>query len=227
MLAGRLEEDAKDGSHEVTHMKEALSDGLELEVGARIAKPETNDEIRCHLSRRLNFTASELSKLPSKDSACNHRELPLLPSSMQNSSHTHYWEQRHSSSRLENRAQPHPTSSSWLSVDQVGRPAVMRKECCTLYLPALSRTSDGTRSRTLPIPTRGRFFRVLRPLRDRHCASCGGMVGEAPSMITMEAFLALAESLANDFEVVWQRLIVKSRLQVDGLRKVFAARLKC
>lgn len=49
---GRLEEDAKDGSHEVTHMKEALNDGLELEVGARIAKPEASDEIGSHASRR-------------------------------------------------------------------------------------------------------------------------------------------------------------------------------
>lgn len=48
-----------------------------------------------------------------------------------------------------------------------------------------------------------------------------GWVGEAPRMITIEAFLALAESLAYDFEVVWLRLIVKSRLQVDGLRKIF------
>lgn len=111
---------------------------------------------------------SELPKPTSKDSACSH--LRRKTRALHN-----IWDNVTPPAASETGRQLHPTSSSLLSVDQVGRPAVMRKECCTLYLTTLGRTSDGTRSRTLPISTRGRFSRVLWPLRDRHRASCGGM----------------------------------------------------
>ena len=89
----------------------------------------------------------------------------------------------------------------------------------TTILTALGRTSDGTRSRTLPIPTRGRFFRVLRPLKDRHCASCGGTGWRSAEDDHDTSISGMAESLAYDFEVQWLGLIVKSHLQVDRQRE--------
>lgn len=42
-----------------------------------------------------------------------------------------------------------------------------------------------------------------------------GRAGEAPRTVTIQAFLALAESLAYDFEIEWLGLMVKFHLQVD------------